>query len=272
LQYARQLIEQSPCDHDLTVIVPAFNEEQRLPATLEGLGEYLNRWGIDYRVLVVDDGSRDGTGQLTGRYGARFYTIGQANAGKGAAVRNGMLRATGRIVAFTDADLPYDLDGLRMAVDAIEAGPCEVVFGARDLKESSVRAPRRFLRTLAHLVFRGAVQFLISWQVTDTQCGLKIFSRRAALEIFSRTTIDGFAFDTEVVYLTRRLALPFVRIPVTLINEYSSTISLTRHALPMLMDVFRLRLRALLGDYDLAPVQKPVKSTATPRKRKRSAA
>jgi dolichyl-phosphate beta-glucosyltransferase len=257
LASGRKCAELPASDHDLTVIVPAFNEEQRLPATLDGLSEYLTRWGIDYRVLVVDDGSSDGTAKLTVRYGSRFSTISQANAGKGAAVRNGMLRATGRIVSFTDADLPYDLDGLRMAVDAIDTGPHEVVFGARDLKESSIRAPRRFLRTLAHWVFRSAVQFLVSGQVTDTQCGLKIFSRRAAYEIFSRTTIDGFAFDTEVVYLTRRLGLPFLRIPVTLINEYSSTISLTRHAVPMLMDVVALRWRALLGAYDLAPIGTP---------------
>lgn len=236
-------------DHALTVIVPAFNEEQRLPATLAGLADYLNRWGIDYRVLVVDDGSRDGTARLTGDFGSRFSTVSQSNAGKGAAVRNGMLRATGRIVAFTDADLPYDLDSLRIACEMISTGACHVVFGARDLKESTVRAPRRIMRTIAHWVFSSIVRHLVSRRVTDTQCGLKIFSRVAAREIFSRTTIDGFAFDAEVVYLTHRLGLPFRRVPVTLINEYSTTISLTRHALPMLMDVFRLRLRALRGAY-----------------------
>lgn len=258
--FGRPLAARSPTapnagDHDLTIIVPAYNEEQRLPATLEGLAEYLEHWGIDYRVLVIDDGSRDRTAQLTNRYGPRFSTVSQTNSGKGAAVRNGMLRATGRVVAFTDADLPYDLDGLRTAYGAITAGSCEVVFGARDLKESSVRAPRRFLRTLAHWVFSGAMQVLVSRQVTDTQCGLKIFGRRAAVEIFSRTTIDGFAFDAEVVFLTHRLKLPFLRIPVTLINEYSSTISLTRHALPMLGDVIKLRWRALRREYHLAPLQ-----------------
>lgn len=236
-------------DHDLTVIVPAFNEEERLPATLQGLADYLNRWGVDYRVLVIDDGSRDATARLASDFGSRFTTVSQSNAGKGAAVRNGMLRATGRVVAFTDADLPYDLDSLKIAYEAIATRSCEVVFGARDLKESTIRAPRRIMRTVAHWVFRSVVQMLVSRQVTDTQCGLKIFSRSAAREIFSRTTIDGFAFDAEVVYLTHRLSLPFRRIPVTLINEYSSTISLTRHALPMLMDVFRLRLRALRGAY-----------------------
>lgn len=241
----------APSDHDLTIVVPAYNEESRLPATLDGLRDYLDKWELDYRVLVVDDGSRDGTARLTQGRGPRFATLSQANAGKGAAVRNGMLRATGRVVAFTDADLPYDLDGLRVAYDAICDDQCHVVFGARDLEESAVRAPRRFSRTLATWVFRSIVAQLVSRQVTDTQCGLKIFSRRAALEIFSRTTLDGFAFDAEVVFLTHRLSLPFRRIPVTLINEYGSTISLTQHALPMLMDVFGLRLRAWRGDYEL---------------------
>jgi dolichyl-phosphate beta-glucosyltransferase len=99
-----------------------------------------------------------------------------------------MLNATGRVVAFTDADLPYDLDGLKTAYQAIGDGSCEIIFGARDLRESAVLAPRRLARTLATHVFRSIVRQLVSRQITDTQCGLKVFSRRAALELFSRTT------------------------------------------------------------------------------------
>lgn len=242
----------APSDHDLTIVVPAFNEEQRLPATLDGLASYLDRWGIDYRVLVVDDGSRDRTATLCASRGPRFATISQPNRGKGAAVRNGMLRATGRIVAFTDADLPYDLDALKDACQLIGRGGCDVVFGARDLRESTVLAPRRLLRTIAHRAFSAVVQQLISRQVTDTQCGLKVFRREAALEIFTRTTIDGFAFDAEVVFLTHRLKLPFRRVPVSLVNEYASTISLSRHAVPMLLDVLRVRQRSWRGQYSPA--------------------
>lgn len=251
-------------DHDLTIVVPAFNEENRLPATLDGLAAYLDPWGIDYRVLVVDDGSRDGTAQLTQAYGPRFSTISQANAGKGAAVRNGVLHSTGRVVAFTDADLPYDLDSLRTAYDLISAGQYEVVFGARDLEDSNVLAPRRFLRTVAHHIFSNIMWALVSREVTDTQCGLKIFSRRAAFEIFSRTMINGFAFDAELVYLTERLSLPFRRVAVTLINEYASTISLTRHALPMVWDVVKLRGRAWSGDYFLDRVLFPIVDAPAP--------
>lgn len=251
LANAPQELQFPASDHDLTVVVPAYNEESRLPATLDGLEAYLERQAIDYRILVIDDGSRDRTAHLTEGRTWRFRTISQPNRGKGAAIRNGMLNATGRVVAFTDADLPYDLDGLRTAYESVASGTCEVVFGARDLRESAVLAQRRLARTLASNVFRSVVRFLVSRNVSDTQCGLKAFSRRAALELFTRTTIDGFAFDAEVVFLTHRLRLPFQKVPVTLINEYASTISLTRHALPMLLDVLKVRRHAWKGEYEL---------------------
>jgi dolichyl-phosphate beta-glucosyltransferase len=239
----RRLIVE-PSDHDLTVIIPAFNEERRLPTTLDQLTAYLDRWGVDYRVLVADDGSCDGTATLTDGRGLRCSTVRLGTqGGKGRAVRTAMLQATGRVVAFTDADLPFDLAALRRGYEAIRSEQCEVVFGARDLQESAHVAHRRLSRYVATLVFREVVRWLVSRQVTDTQCGLKLFGRPAALEIFSRTTIDGFAFDAEVVMLTHHLGLRFQRIPVTLLNDYASTLSVWRSAVPMLRDVVRLSLQ-----------------------------
>ena len=235
-------------DHDLTVILPAYNEEKRLPWTLEQLALFLDDWGIDYRVLVSDDGSTDRTAGLTNGLGARFSTLRLApQGGKGRAVRAAMLRGTGRVLAFTDADLPFQLNALRRGYDWITSGGCEVVFGARDVYGAENRATRRWTRRLATCAFREVVKCFVSRQVTDTQCGLKLFSRAAALDIFSRTTIDGFAFDAEVVMLTHRLHLPFRRVPVTLVNELASTLSLRRNALPMLMDVMRLWVRDRFG-------------------------
>jgi len=238
-------------DHDLTLVIPAYNEESRLPRTLVDAKKFLDRWGIDYRVLVVDDGSTDKTAELTSAFGRRFSTIRQQNGGKGSAVRSGMLAAKGRIVAFTDADLPYDLTALQRAYEEIEKRRCAVVFGSRNVEGAECLIERRVLRTFASFVFRSIVTHLVSRQCNDTQCGLKIFSHRAARLIFSRTTIDGFAFDAEVVYLTHLLQLPFRKVPVTLINEYATTISLTRNAIPMLLDVLRVRIRALSGEYRL---------------------
>lgn len=231
------------CDHDLTVIVPAFNEARRLPSTLASLKSCLQAWGVDYRVLVVDDGSNDGTALASHSFGPRFSTLRlPAQRGKGAAVRAGMRAATGRVVAFTDADLPYDLTALHTGYEWIASGRCKVVFGARDIASAGTRVPRRTARAAASLLFRCYTKWLISRDVTDTQCGLKLFSGSAMRPIFSRAAIDGFAFDAEVVWLCHLLGFEWRRVPVTLVNEYGSSLSIRRHAGRMLWDVLCLRM------------------------------
>jgi dolichyl-phosphate beta-glucosyltransferase len=240
-------------DHDLTLVIPAFNEENRLPRTLSQLRDYLDGWGINYRVTVVDDGSRDATSSAAAGFGPRFSTLCLSrNQGKGAAVRAGMLSATGRVNAFTDADLPYALDSLRSGYELIASGRCQVAFGARDLAASRLFVRRRTLRRAASAVFSQVVRLLISPDVTDTQAGLKLFSAEAGRAIFSRTVIDGFAFDAEVVFLSRHLRLAHQRIPVVLINEECSSLSVWRHTLPMLSEVLQIRLRGLRGAYAAA--------------------
>lgn len=245
-----------PIDHELTVLVPSYDEERRLPSSLTGLGEFLDAWGVDYRVVVVDDHSRDQTPHISRRFGRRFSTLRLAqHAGKGAAVRQGMLAATGQIVAFTDADLPYDLTALQTGCHWIRRGDCQVVFGARDLIGATCHVRRKLSRIVASAAFRQLVRLAISKEVTDTQCGLKIFSRAAAVDVFSRTTLDGFAFDAEVVLLCHRLHLPFRRIAVRLVNEYSSTLSVSRHGWSMLYDLVRLALRDRLNGRQAPPVR-----------------
>jgi len=244
LAKAGPLLVVAPSDHDLTVIIPAFNEAERLPRTLDQLTAYLAAWGVDYRVLVADDGSTDATAMATEVHRPLCSTLRLArNAGKGGAVRTAVLQATGRVVAFTDADLPFDLAALRAGYEAIVRGECEVVLGARNLAGSANVVCRRLSRRIATIVFHELVQRLVPSPVADTQCGLKLFARHAGLEIFSRATIDGFAFDTEVVALAEHLGLAFRQIPVKLVNEYSSSLSVARSALPMLWDVLRLSLR-----------------------------
>ncbi len=261
-----------PIDHDLTVIIPAFNEADRLPATLDKLTTYLLGWGIDYRVLVADDGSGDATSQCTvGRPHCSTIRLPQ-NRGKGCAVRTAMFHATGRVVAFTDADLPFDLSALRSGYQTITRGQCEVVFGTRHLAEAH-HAPRRLSRRIASRVFRGVVQRLVPLPVPDTQCGLKLFSRHAALDIFSRATIDGFAFDTEIVALVRHLGLAFRQVAVVLVHEYSSSLSVTRSALPMLWDVLKLAFRLRFNSSWGVPqvVYQPSDETPLPQTRTRAA-
>jgi dolichyl-phosphate beta-glucosyltransferase len=231
-------------DHEFTVIIPAYNEQRRLPKTLAEIGRFLDASQLDYRVIVADDGSSDNTPELAGRHGPRFSTVRLAqNSGKGCAVRTAMLAATGQVIAFTDADLPFQLAALRQGYDWIRQSNCEIVFGSRHIGQSSQAAKRNVMRKIATRTFHSLVKVLVSTDVTDTQCGLKIFSRRAAVEIFSRATVNGFAFDTEVVVLARRLGLAHLSMSVTLVNEEASTVSLVRHSLPMLWDVIKMRAR-----------------------------
>lgn len=241
----------APTDHELTVIIPAYNEQARLPRSLATLANFLDASKIDYRVLVADDGSDDRTARSTDGLGPRFSTLRLAHGGKGCAVRNAMLAATGQVVAFTDADLPYDLTALWQGYDWIQQSQCEVVLGARRAETAEAVVQRRFARKLATLTFKEVVKRLVSMELTDTQCGLKLFSRRAAIEIFSRAEVNGFAFDAEVVMLALRLGLAHRRVSVTLINDQASTVSLMRDALPMLLDVIRTRIR--LGSHPLLP-------------------
>jgi dolichyl-phosphate beta-glucosyltransferase len=251
-QFPLRLSSLAATDHELTVIIPAYNEEHRLPRSLAALEQFLDATQLDYRVIVADDGSRDRTPQLAAAHGQRFSTVRLAeNAGKGRAVRAAMLTATGEVVAFTDADLPFHLAALVQGYEWIHGRQCEVAFGSRQAGAEAHVAQRQFMRKVATRTFRGVVRLLVATDVIDTQCGLKLFSRRAAVEIFSQATIDGFAFDTEVVLLARRLGLSHRVLPVTLVNEEMSTVSLTRHALPMLLDV--LKIRARLANRRLAP-------------------
>jgi dolichyl-phosphate beta-glucosyltransferase len=231
-------------DHELTLVIPARNEERRLRRTLTAAKVFLDDWGIDYRVVVVNNGSRDNTGRMTAEFGEAFSTIAQPREGKGAAVRQGMLSATGAVVAFTDADLPYDLQALRSGHGLIQRGECAVVFGARDIPDAIMAVPRRRLRSLASSLFRAIARRRVSPDVTDTQCGFKMFSHQAARLVFSRTTVDGFAFDAEVVWLARHLALRHARLPVNLVNDAGSTLVLWRDAWPMFRDVLRIHRRA----------------------------
>jgi dolichyl-phosphate beta-glucosyltransferase len=143
-QQAGRWVTVAPADHDLTVIIPAYNEEKRLPWTLAELTSFLDDWGVDYRVLVADDGSTDCTAALARKLGPRCSTLRVfPQGGKGRAVRIAMLRATGRVLAFTDADLPFQLSAMQQGYEWISGGQTDVVFGARDIAGAENRARRR---------------------------------------------------------------------------------------------------------------------------------
>jgi dolichyl-phosphate beta-glucosyltransferase len=237
---------------ELSLILPAFNAAGFLERSLAVLEAQRRDWPAS-EVVLVDDGSADRTGELLDRRAADWLRCLRLsrNQGKGAAVRAGMLAARGRFRIFTDADLPYDLDGLPNMLAALDRG-ADLVIGARDLESSRFFVPRSRARRIASFLFTALVRRLVGG-VADTQCGLKGFRAPAAERLFGWARIDGFAFDVELLYLAHKLELAIERIPVLQVRNEPSTISPARSA-RMLWDVLVVPVRYHFGGYGLPAV------------------
>jgi glycosyltransferase involved in cell wall biosynthesis len=232
----------------LTLILPCFNEAERLPQTLTAYLAHLSRRPGEVEVLVVDDGSTDQTFAVAQAIAAQDDRVriirSRPNHGKGFGVRTGMLQATGELLVFTDADGSYGPGEVARITAALADAP--VAIGSRPAGWATGPPARR----LASRLFNRAIQALLDLPFGDTQCGLKGFRRQAALDLFGRARLDGFAFDVEVLFLARRLGLAVSEVPVRAEVRDGSKVQLVVDALGMLGDVLRVRRWAVTGGYD----------------------
>jgi dolichyl-phosphate beta-glucosyltransferase len=235
----------------LSVVVPAYGEGQRIADTIAALRKDLAdvAAGDDLEVIVVDDGSPDDTAARAADGGADRVVSFPANRGKGAAVRAGMLAATGSAVVFTDADLSYPPAQIVRLLDRIEEG-WDVVVGSRRHIDTRtlVRAAR--VRELSGRAFNLLTRLVLIHGFGDTQCGLKGFHRDAAAELFGRSRIDGFAFDVEILWLAQHLHLAITEVPVEVANTSVSTVRLRVDVTRMLKDLVRIRRWIASRTYD----------------------
>ena len=233
-----------PARPRLSVVVPAYGEGRRIGTTVVALRDTL---GADTEIVVVDDGSTDDTAAVAAAAGARVITY-PDNRGKGAAVRAGMLAASGSMVVFTDADLSYPPAQVERLCAELERGADVVVGSRRHIgTRTLVRAGR--VRELSGRVFNLFTRLVLPRSFGDTQCGLKGFSHEAAQLIFSETQVDGFAFDVEVLWLAFYRGMKIVEVPVELDSADGSTVRLANDALRMIRDLVRIRRRASAGGY-----------------------
>jgi len=241
---------------ELSVIIPAYNEELRLPGTLEAVCAWLDEAGCDAEVLVVDDGSSDGTAQVIQEVARRepriVPVLNPVNVGKGHAVQTGVARAAGTYVVFFDADLSYDLGYVAEARRRLDAG-AHVVVGARDLTPDDARRAYAPTRRLASRAFNAFVDALLGLGVPDTQCGFKAFRADVARPLFAALTVGGFGFDVELLYLARRWELRLERMPVVMTARAGGSVSVLRHSARMARDVWRIRRAGRRGDYPQRP-------------------
>jgi len=234
----------------LSIVIPAYDVAARIENTLDRVTAFFDERGFELEIVAIDDGSRDGTLVALERYAARdprVVSLGfHQNRGKGAAVRAGLSAARGRVVAFTDADLPYSLERIVEGIELLE-GDAELVVGARDLAEQDSRRDYPPSRRAASFIFGRFVATVLGTGVRDSQCGLKLMKRDVAWALADALTIDGFAFDVEMLLLARRWRLNVARLPVSMVRSGSSSVALGADAADMARDVLRIALRARRG-------------------------
>ena len=244
----------------LSVVVPAYREGDRIADTVARLRHDLAAVAADggLEVVVVDDGSDDDTADRARAAGADRVLSHTPNRGKGAAVREGVLPARGRTVAFTDADLSYPPEQLARFLERIEEG-WDVAVGSRQHTDTLtvVRAGR--LREAGGRVINVLTGIVLLGRYRDTQCGLKAMRSDVGRLVFGHARIDGFAFDVELFHLVERYRLTLVEVPVEVVNSSRSTVHVVRDAARLVRDLFRVRAGARLGVYEVDPEELPAR-------------
>lgn len=231
----------------VSLVIPAFNSVEYLAANVVRACEFLAQAGIDGEIVVADDGSTDGTADSVAE-SELVRVLRLPHRGKGAAVRAGMAATTGEICAFTDADLPYGMDALPLAISYIRDRRYHAVIGDRTLPGSSYESTgllRRAVSEFASFSFRT----LVTGGIYDTQCGFKIFNGEVGREVFRLARIDGFAIDVEIIYLLLKYRLDLKRIPVQLQRNAPSSVRVLRDSAAAFRDIATIRLNWAKGRY-----------------------
>jgi glycosyltransferase involved in cell wall biosynthesis len=241
-----------------SIILPAYNEGVRIAGTLEKILAYCKKRGWDAEVLVVNDGSTDNTCEIVRSYAARNPTLrlinNPGNRGKGYSVRNGMVRAHGDILLFSDADLSSPIEEADKLFAAIEDG-ADIAIGSRWLKPELQAQRQPLLRQILGRIFNLALRIILGLNFKDTQCGFKAFSRRAAEAIFPLQQIERWGFDPEILYLAKKFGFVIREAPVIWSHREGTRINPLRDGMRMFAEVLRIRRNALRGKYAAAQVQ-----------------
>lgn len=241
------------CLRSLSIVIPAYNEEQRLPDTLRRVAAYLDTKNLDFaEIIVVDDGSRDGTAAAAAGYARSDPRVrllhNPGNRGKGYTVRHGMREARGEWVLFTDADLSAPIEELDKLAAAVESAAAAGAIGSRALDRRLVGRRQSAFRESSGRIFNFAMRLLTGLPYRDTQCGFKLFRRDAAALISARQLLEGFGFDVEILYIARKYGFRILEVPVRWFNAEGTKVSLWK-GLAAFLDPLRVRWNDLRGRY-----------------------
>jgi dolichyl-phosphate beta-glucosyltransferase len=241
----------NPAAPELSIVIPSYNEEARLPATLSRIAAYTRSSNLAIEVIVVDDGSRDETVAVAEKFRGEIPSLrvvsNGKNRGKGYSVRHGMQEAQGDIVLFTDADLSAPIEEVDKLLPAMKTN--DVAIGSRAMDRSQITVHESHFREFAGIIFNKIVRLILRLPFVDTQCGFKAFRRVPCKIIFEQQTIERFGFDPELLYLARHHGLHSVEISVRWGHSPATKVSMLRDSIQMFIDVFLIRWNSLTGKY-----------------------
>lgn len=243
-------------DPRLSVVIPSYNEEERLGSSLESIYRYVSDRMLSTEVVVVDDASTDGTVDIVERsrppQGSEVTVRvlrNPENMGKGASVRRGMLDCRGQLALMTDADMSTPVEELEKLEVAMVEGDCDIAIGSRDLEDSKVEVHQSMLRENSGKLFNVVVRGIMPLPFRDTQCGFKLFSMHRCRPVFEAQLLSGFSFDVEVLFIAGQLGLTIREVPVVWRHASGSKVRFFRDGSRMLRDLFQIRWNALRGRY-----------------------
>lgn len=234
---------------DISIVIPAYNEAARIGATIKAILSYMGKKGHKFEIIVVDDGSKDGTAEVAKEAGSDLVRVVvlETNQGKGGAVRKGILEARYPAVLFTDADLSTPISDIEKLLPHL--GPYDVVIGSRNMPDSNITKKQPWLRSRLGKTFPLLVRALVLPGIRDSQCGFKLLSRKAVEAIAPLMTINDFGFDVEMLFLARRSGLQIKEVGVTWANAEGSKVHPIRDSRRMLADLFKIRMNQASGKY-----------------------
>ncbi len=236
---------------ELSIVIPAYNEEGTIRHTLEAVAGYLEAAGLTHEVIVVDDGSTDRTAEIVEAAAASMASVRLLPApheGKGGAVQRGILASQGRRVLFMDADHSTPIEEWGKCLPWLQDG-YEVVIGSRKVPEADVRVRQPFLRELMGKGFTWLTNAMLGTRATDITCGFKGFQAEAARRIFRLQRMKGWGFDAEILFIARRLGYRMKEVPVIWINDSSTKVRLVRDTLGSFTELVQIRLGGWRGHY-----------------------
>ncbi|MFQ5620446.1 MAG: dolichyl-phosphate beta-glucosyltransferase [Candidatus Nanoarchaeia archaeon] len=230
----------------ISIVIPVYNEEVRVVEGITAKLEYAKKG--DFEIIVVDDGSTDNTKKIVQEQFPNVKLMGyEHNKGKGNAVKMGMLAAKGDLVLFTDLDLSTPMEELDKFLPYLKE--FDIVIGSRAMKESKVEKHQDFYREFAGKTFNKIVRIFAVRGIKDTQCGFKLFTRKAAQDIFPRVTIEAWGFDIEALMIARLLGYKIKELPVKWVDDDRTKLNLVKASIRMFFDIFQVRWNTILGKY-----------------------